>query len=714
MISIQNNTSPIEIGILEVSSQNRAVLSFFIDSIGADIFKEVDLDQASAFIIDFDFPGAKESWKELQSTKKPAIILSVKEVIMPGSIWVKKPLTAKELTNAGQKINAMINKNLVQPITEAVDLGEVSSTQTLKIPSLNNLPNELASIEKSDLPALTTLETSPDSMPAQITESIATLESEPVLSADTINLSPHLNDDLANTLTLDASQSTAEIVDVEMSTASEGSGIDELDSLLNDLHSEPLTSEGMSNNENVNEVSAAITLADSVPALATVSASALKPSPTKTATKQTAVSSDITDTLTLEIRADSIQSTSEVDETETTELDSLLSDLHTESQASAVNDVRLPSLEPQVEIEPVELLSDTNEPDFFNELIIGSSPDAPQEIQPNEQSTIIDDENIPDKVGDSDLSTDANLATEVTEKVAESYAEATDGDLEAMLDELQQEMGGGAGGGAATNSNINASSSDGTTQRTYQGTQAQERWALLCGDKKLVRNASDIKKTAFTLNEHFLSSLLKTVKEGKATKQIKRIKYNDLLIIIDHEADTIYSDLSIYSDEYAQICFDPVESKKMRIHSLDDSEIRMLHQQIKSDPENVYTTEAFIWTTSLLTSRGRLLKSTNTNKPVGLKSWPNLTRIESFPHMMNIAAVFSKNPGNLLEVSKWLNIPQCYVFAFYNAAFFLDMIDFDSNEAGKNTSRKLSFNFGTKKKSENSGLFSRLLNKIKG
>jgi hypothetical protein len=139
----------------------------------------------------------------------------------------------------------------------------------------------------------------------------------------------------------------------------------------------------------------------------------------------------------------------------------------------------------------------------------------------------------------------------------------------------------------------------------------------------------------------------------------------------------------------------------------------MLNKKIETEPNNVYSTEAFIWTTSLLTSRGRLLENTNINKTIGLKSWPNLTRIESFPHVMNIAAVFSKKPGSLMEVAKWLNIPQCYVFAFYNAALSLNMIDIDANVVSKNNIKKISFSFGSKKKSENRGLFSGLFSKKK-
>ena len=49
MLSTENKR-PIEIGILEISSQNKAILEFFFSGAGKSYFKEVTLDKASAYI----------------------------------------------------------------------------------------------------------------------------------------------------------------------------------------------------------------------------------------------------------------------------------------------------------------------------------------------------------------------------------------------------------------------------------------------------------------------------------------------------------------------------------------------------------------------------------------------------------------------------------------------------------------------------------------
>jgi len=124
-------------------------------------------------------------------------------------------------------------------------------------------------------------------------------------------------------------------------------------------------------------------------------------------------------------------------------------------------------------------------------------------------------------------------------------------------------------------------------------------------------------------------------------------------------------------------------------------------------PERAYSIETFIWSSSLLTSRGRLPHKTDVNKNVGLKIWPNLTRVELSPHAMHLAAVFSKHPGSLLEIPEWTKIQQRYVFAFYNAALSLGMLELDSSKL-----KKPSFSFKKKKTSER-GFLGRLLKRLK-
>jgi len=204
---------------------------------------------------------------------------------------------------------------------------------------------------------------------------------------------------------------------------------------------------------------------------------------------------------------------------------------------------------------------------------------------------------------------------------------------------------------------------------------------------------------------------LEQLQTTKHKEHLFRVKYQDLIVVIDHLKSKVYCNTPLTSDEYSVFCYNEVEADKVKIHDLDYSEERLYRNKFEKNPNRTHSFESFIWTTSLLTSRGRLPENTNVTKNIGLKTWPNLTRVELIPHAMNIAAVFAKNPGNLLEIADWLKIHQRYVFAFYNAAFFLEMIEFDVKKA-----KKSAFSFGkkdSKKDSEERGFFGRLLKRLK-
>jgi hypothetical protein len=78
--------------------------------------------------------------------------------------------------------------------------------------------------------------------------------------------------------------------------------------------------------------------------------------------------------------------------------------------------------------------------------------------------------------------------------------------------------------------------------------------------------------------------------------------------------------------------------------------------------------EAFLWKLALYTYAGYLPNGIDVNKPVYLKYWPNLTRLEPTPDAMRIASLLCRQPVALAFIVRILNIPQRHVFNFYAAA----------------------------------------------
>lgn len=280
--------------------------------------------------------------------------------------------------------------------------------------------------------------------------------------------------------------------------------------------------------------------------------------------------------------------------------------------------------------------------------------------------------------------------------------ELNDIDLQSLLNEVREE----ADRNAQTEEHF-----DENGQKQYEQTNAEKRWIQLCGNEVSVSNQKEAEKIMFDQEQYLLGHFLSQLKSTQGEEQLFRIKYKDLIIVIDHSQRKIYCNKPINDDDFATVCANEIESNTLKVHDLDYSEEKLYRSKISKNQNRTHSFESFIWTMSLLTSRGRLPKGTTLTRTVGLKTWPNLTRLELMPHAMNIAAVFSKHPGNLIEIPNWLNIHQKYIFAFYNAALALEMIEFDAVKA-----KKSGFSFGSKsskKKSEERGFFGRLLKRLK-
>jgi hypothetical protein len=90
--------------------------------------------------------------------------------------------------------------------------------------------------------------------------------------------------------------------------------------------------------------------------------------------------------------------------------------------------------------------------------------------------------------------------------------------------------------------------------------------------------------------------------------------------------------------------------------------------------KSVMPIESFLWKIALLTSKGRLPDCIDPSEPLGLKRWPNMTRLMLPPHGMRIASLLVNEPTTPFQAASRLGIRQQYVFAFISAAWVLNLV----------------------------------------
>lgn len=235
---------------------------------------------------------------------------------------------------------------------------------------------------------------------------------------------------------------------------------------------------------------------------------------------------------------------------------------------------------------------------------------------------------------------------------------------------------------------------------------AEERSLSLCGNQQDVGSNADF-KDFHVEDSFFLSSLKDAIRLARQCQQGVLLNFPQARIYVLPEIHRVFCGVNIYEDEFSELIKACSISEGGKMHILSTREIHELNEMISQQASALYDMEAFIWTATLLSAQGGLPRALDPKKPVGLKHWPSLTRLENFPYVMPIAALWSTSAMNAFDVAKSLNIPQRYVFSFYNASNSLGLIEQDSEKLITKQS-------APRTKDAPRGLFSRLLKRLVG
>lgn len=235
----------------------------------------------------------------------------------------------------------------------------------------------------------------------------------------------------------------------------------------------------------------------------------------------------------------------------------------------------------------------------------------------------------------------------------------------------------------------------------------QQRWALLCGtlpDTSLANIQRDGR--FFDPNHYVLGAFMQAVQQAKQSGQaIQVFLTHQHYILLMPQPYYAFSTLDIHGVEFANLCTTPITLNQVHLHTPTETELSQLDTHIQQHSNHLYDLDACVWTMSLLTSGGRLIQTLDPSHLYQLKHWPNLTRVESIPHVMSLAAMWTQQAATPFDIAKQLGIPQRYVFAFHSAATYLNLLQREQTAPNPNPKTE---------PKKNRGLFSRLLKRLLG
>lgn len=118
-------------------------------------------------------------------------------------------------------------------------------------------------------------------------------------------------------------------------------------------------------------------------------------------------------------------------------------------------------------------------------------------------------------------------------------------------------------------------------------------------------------------------------------------------------------------------CLLPVNKYQFQIDFPDERESDQLVTHTHTEPAQ--DIDGLLWKVTLWSARGRLPLGIQIDTTIGLRQWPNLTRLLAIPQFLRIAALWVKTPQTLSKTADLLNIEARYVSAFFSACYALEL-----------------------------------------
>lgn len=232
------------------------------------------------------------------------------------------------------------------------------------------------------------------------------------------------------------------------------------------------------------------------------------------------------------------------------------------------------------------------------------------------------------------------------------------------------------------------------------------RWKQLLGDEDVFTPAELVKidRDRFLADNYLLGSLVSAVRLSRKTRQTVFIEIDEKRILIDVPNDRVISDYALKSEEYLRLCRTKLAIGQLNMTIPPPEVLENLLEQLEFQQlDELDNPESWLWSSAVMTGEQAIPKDIKVKQNIGVKSWPNFTRLEVFPDAMRLSAYWHNRSTTLIQATKDLDVSPARVVAFVNGVYALDLIEFDTKKL-KNKERR--------KTNENRGLISRLFSRL--
>jgi hypothetical protein len=197
---------------------------------------------------------------------------------------------------------------------------------------------------------------------------------------------------------------------------------------------------------------------------------------------------------------------------------------------------------------------------------------------------------------------------------------------------------------------------------------SERNYSNQLADESYLRQDSAI---FYNPNHYFQALMAQGIAKSLTEKTPVRMMCCDTIIKLDAVHDELSSTCTIKFLRSMAIMV--MDGRPSEIHAISTENFASSKERLATDSQLKKLSTA-MWELTIWTARGRVPEGTQVLAPVGLKSWPNLTRLPLTPRMLEIIALWVTSPTNLLRTAERLRAPYAEVFSVYSACHGLGLV----------------------------------------
>ena len=203
---------------------------------------------------------------------------------------------------------------------------------------------------------------------------------------------------------------------------------------------------------------------------------------------------------------------------------------------------------------------------------------------------------------------------------------------------------------------------------------ARAKVELMCGPSRTLEQLSDPNdlQHRFDLTKTLSGRILVAINSKNSSVKAVQFKLPEDDIFVFPTLDKVFTTSYLNMKDSVNRVFQDRSDVEVITHQ--STAANEIIDRINHSSGTSFSTEAFVWLSTLFAARGRLPIGFDTQATLHLNQWPKLTSLELTPYCMEITAALASRPVSLVQLVEHIQCEPRHVTSYVNAAIAINVL----------------------------------------